>query len=58
MRDLVRTDLERARARASTAAMRGDIRTNGQDRRARRIESVSFDAWRLKQRDRALDAEG
>lgn len=56
MRDLPSLDLARARSRISMAANRAEFRSNG-SRRDRRIERVSFDAWRLKQRDRDLDHE-
>lgn len=56
-KDLPSIDLPRARARISKAASDGKIRTNGKARDERRIERASFDAWRLKQRDRDLDAE-
>ena len=56
-RDLLGLELSKARARVSAAATRGEFTTNGEAGQARRIDSVSFDAWRLKQRDRSLDAE-
>ena len=55
--DVPLLDLTRARSRVSTACGRGEISTNGKLHRQRRIERVSFDAWRLKQRDRDLDRE-
>jgi len=57
-RDLPWLDEKKARARVSTAARRQEFRANGKARREHRIEPYSFDAWRLKQRDRDLDAEG
>lgn len=54
--DLPGLTLRKARSRVSTAASRGEFQAEG-CRRARRIEPVSFDAWRLKQRDGDLDAE-
>jgi len=55
-RDLPSLDIRKARSRISTAASRGEFKTTG-SRRSRRVEPVSFDAWRLKQRDRDLDEE-
>ncbi|MCC6425858.1 MAG: hypothetical protein IT435_03450 [Phycisphaerales bacterium] len=55
--DLPYLDVKRAAARVSKAAGAGKFVTNGKTRDARRIERISFDAWRLAQRDRALDAE-
>jgi len=55
--DLPYLDLKRAAARISKAAGAGKFMTNGKASDARRIERVSFDAWRLEQRDRDLDAE-
>jgi len=54
--DISNLDLKRATARVSFAAGRSRFRTNGQKGPARRVERVSFDAWRLHQRDRDLDA--
>ncbi len=55
-KDLLGISLDQARAKVSWAAGAGKFVTNGQKGRARRIERVSFDAWRLEQRDRSLDA--
>ena len=55
--DLPYLDLKKSAARISKAASSGKFKTNGKTRDARRIERVSFDAWRLEQRDRDLDAE-
>ncbi len=55
--DLPYLDLKKAAARISKAAGAGKFVTNGKTRDARRIERGSFDAWRLEQRDRDLDAE-
>lgn len=57
MKDLPHLELEHAKARVSKAANAGKFTTNGKKRDARRIERTSFDAWRLQQRDRDLDAE-
>ncbi len=57
MKDLPHIELEHAKARVSKAANAGKFTTNGKKRDARRIERTSFDAWRLQQRDRDLDAE-
>jgi hypothetical protein len=59
--ELVREDFpaitrENANARVSLGANRGQFRTNGQKGVARRIEPVSFNAWRLAKRDKDLDA--
>jgi DNA-binding response OmpR family regulator len=56
MQDLPGLSLAKARSRISTAAGKGEFESVG-TRRDRRIAPVSFDAWRLKQRDRDLDAE-
>lgn len=56
-KDLPSIDLPRAKARVSKAASSGKLTTNGKTRDDRRIERQSFDAWRLQQRDRDLDAE-
>ena len=56
LKDVPSLDLAKARSRISTAAGRKEFTFNG-TRKDRRIEPVSFDAWRLKQRDRDLDAE-
>lgn len=57
LNDLDNIELLQARARISAAANRNAFSTNGKKGKARRIEPVSFDAWRLKQRDRDLDNE-
>lgn len=56
VRDLPGLDIRKARSRISTAAGRNEFRFTG-SRKARRIEPVSFDAWRLRQRDHDLDEE-
>ncbi len=56
LRDLPALDMAKARSRISTAAGRGEFRVEG-SRRDRRIDPDSFAAWRLKLRDRDLDAE-
>lgn len=56
MRDL-HIDLPTARARVSAAATREAFGTNGQTRDKRCIEPHSFNSWRLKLRNRDLDAE-
>jgi hypothetical protein len=56
VKDLPALDIRKARSRISTAAGRGEFKCAG-TRKDRRIEPVSFDAWRLKQRDRDLDEE-
>jgi len=53
-RDVPGLDMAKARSRISTAAGREEFKFDG-DRKGRRIEPISFDAWRLKQRDRDLD---
>mgnify|MGYP007040049610 CR=1 FL=1 len=55
--DLPYLDMKKAAARISKAAGAGKFMTNGKARDARRIDRTSFDAWRLEQRDRDLDAE-
>ncbi len=57
MKDLPYIDLNRAKARVSKAANKAKFTTNGRRGTARRIERVSFDAWRLEQRDRDLAKE-
>ncbi|KKM15113.1 hypothetical protein LCGC14_1699320 [marine sediment metagenome] len=54
--DLLSPDLKKARANVSGAARRSAFTTNGKERRDRRIEQHSFNTWRLKLRDRSLDA--
>jgi DNA-binding response OmpR family regulator len=56
-KDLPGLRLDRAKARVSRAASAGKFETNGKKSVARRIESVSFNAWRLALRDRDLDSE-
>ena len=56
-RDLPALNARQASARVSKAATAAKFVTNRKNGTARRIERVSFDAWRLKQRDRDLDAE-
>jgi CheY-like chemotaxis protein len=56
-RDLLGLSQRQATARVSKAATAGKFVTNGKKGTARRIDRVSFDAWRLQQRDRDLDAE-
>ena len=46
--------LERARARVSGAANRGQLRTNGEKGTTRRIDHESLSAWLLKQREKDL----
>lgn len=46
-----------ARARVSWASRKEKFVTNGETRAKKRIEPNSFDAWRLRARDRDLDAE-
>ena len=55
--DLPFLDAKKAMARVSKAAESCKFVTNGKQRAARRVERISFDAWRLQQRDRDLDAE-
>ncbi|MFO0839579.1 MAG: hypothetical protein U1D55_13770 [Phycisphaerae bacterium] len=55
-KDLPSIDLAKAKARVSKAASSRKLTTNGKARDERRIEQQSFDAWRLQQRDRDLDA--
>ena len=49
-------DLAKARSRISTAAGRKEFKFIGA-RKDRRIDPVSFGAWRLKQRERDLNEE-
>lgn len=46
--------LPQAKARVTKAANKGNIRTNGKTHHARRIDPVSYDAWRLEQRNKEL----
>jgi hypothetical protein len=55
-RDLPALTLQKARSRVSAAVSRIDFKSIG-SRRDRRIEPHTFSTWRLKQRDRDLDAE-
>ncbi len=57
LKDISGIDLDRAMARVSWAASEGKFRTNEKTRTARRIERVSFSAWRLEQREQDLDKE-
>lgn len=57
MRDSPWLKLERAKVRVSKAASAKEFVTNGQMGLTRHIERISFDTWRLAQRDRDLDAE-
>ena len=54
--DLPGLNIRKARSRISTAAGRKEFKFTG-DRKDRRIEPTSFDAWRLRQRDRDLNEE-
>lgn len=53
--DVPALNIKKARARVSDAANKQRFQTNGKKGLNRRIEPISFDAWRLKQRDRDLD---
>lgn len=55
LKDVSGIDLKKAKGRVSFAANDGKFHTNGKKGIARRIERVSFDAWRLKQRERDLE---
>jgi hypothetical protein len=57
LRDVSGITLKKAMARVSDAGNKGKFLTNGKKGRERRIERVSFEAWRLEQRDRDLDAD-
>ncbi|GMU26348.1 MAG: hypothetical protein AMXMBFR16_12530 [Candidatus Uhrbacteria bacterium] len=57
MKDLPDLTLKNATARVSKAANDGRVKSNGKKRDERRIDPVSFDAWRLQQRDRQMDKE-
>ena len=61
-RDVLGQDLPwlnptKAKARVSTAANRGEFVTNKKKGRDRRVKLDSFSTWRIKQRNRGLDAE-
>ena len=56
MKDIPELTLEKAKSRVSKAAGEKKFVTNGKGR-ARRIETISFKAWRLDQRDRDLDSD-
>jgi len=55
MKDLPGITLAQAKARVSWAASTAKFVTNNASGSERRIDQVSFGAWRLKQRDRSLD---
>lgn len=57
MEDVDGLKLRIARARVSLAAGQKLFRTNGKTRNDRRIDPVTFKAWRLDQRDRNLNRE-
>ncbi len=57
VKDLPDLTLKNATARVSKAANDGRVKSNGKKRDERRIDPVSFDAWRLQQRDRQMDKE-
>jgi len=57
LNDVDGLNLEKAKARISWAASQHKFRTNGKKGNARRIDRDSFSTWRLKQRERDLDAE-
>lgn len=54
--DVSGLELAAAKARVSKAAKHGRFRTNGNSGHKRRIEVVSFSAWRLLQRERDIKA--
>lgn len=56
-KDLKSLKLGAANTRVSRAADAGEIKNNGERGAARRIDAVSFDAWRLKQRDADMDRD-
>lgn len=57
MHDFPGLSLEKAKARVSANASRKQFKTNGKKHHDRRIDSDSFAAWRLRQRDKDLDSE-
>ncbi len=57
MKDVLSLSLAAAKTRVSRAANKQNFRSNGRKGTARRIEPTSFDAWRLKQRNKSLDDE-
>jgi len=54
LQDVSGITLPQAKARVTKAANEGMIRTNGKTDHARRIDPISYDAWRLEQRNREL----
>jgi len=57
LKDVSGIDMKKAMSRVSFAGTEGKFRTNEKKGPARRIERVSFDAWRLEQRERDLDKD-
>lgn len=57
LNDVDGLNVENARARVSFAASKNKFRTNGKKGNARRVDRDSFSTWRLKQRERDLDAD-
>lgn len=57
LNDVDGLDLEKAKARVSWAAGENKFRTNGKKGPSRRIDRDSFSTWRIKQRERNLDAD-
>lgn len=57
MEDFPHLGLDSARVRVSRAASVGQVTTNGQTGRERRVGRQSLDAWRLAERDRNLARE-
>lgn len=57
LKDIDHLTLDRAKARVSNAANRRKFLTNGKKGAARRIDEISFKAWRLDEREKNLDAE-
>lgn len=55
MEDIDGMTLRQARVRISRACSRGEVRSTGEGQH-RWIDPVSLDAWRLRQRERSLDA--
>ena len=55
MQDVDGLSLETARVRISRAATKGRFKAEGVGKE-RRIDPISFDAWRLEQRERSLDS--